>query len=136
MSSAGVSVEGRTHISVVGEDRPSTRIAVVIPCYNHAHFLPEAVASVRAQTFERLELVIVDDGSPDNTAEVASRLIADNPERQIRLVRQRNQGLPASRNRGIETTDAEYILTLDADDRIAPDFVERCVAGLDDHPGR
>jgi FkbM family methyltransferase len=113
---------------------PSPRIAVVIPCYNQAHFLPEAVASVCAQSYRALEIVIVDDGSPDDTAEVARRLADGHPERQIRVVQQRNQGLPAARNRGIEAINTEYVLPLDADDTLSPLFVEKCVAALDAHP--
>jgi Glycosyl transferase family 2 len=106
-------------------------VAIVIPCYKQAHFLPATVASVCAQTYTDLEIVIVDDGSPDDTAAVAERLITAFPERDIRLVRQRNQGLAASRNNGIATTSAEYALVLDSDDLIAPTFVEDCVRVLD-----
>ena len=115
-------------------DQSRARVAVVIPCFNQAHFLPEAVASVCAQTFRELEVVIVDDGSPDDTAEVASRLAATHADPNIRLVRQRNSGLPAARNFGIVHTRAEYVLPLDADDRLTPTFVERRVAALDDRP--
>jgi hypothetical protein len=107
---------------------------VVIPCYRQAHFLAEAVQSVCAQTYQDLEIVIVDDGSPDDTAEVAGRLIAAHPERRIRLIQQDNQGLPASRNRGIAASDAEYLVPLDADDKLAPRYVELKLAALDAHP--
>jgi SAM-dependent methyltransferase len=123
----------RTMIKTVNSS-PSPRVVIVIPCYNQAHFLPQAVESVCAQTYEQLEIVIVDDGSPDDTAEVARQLAAEHPERAIRVVRQHNQGLPASRNRGIETSDAEFIVALDADDKLTPQFVELCVAALDQHP--
>jgi len=109
-------------------------VAVVIPCYKQAHFLPATVASVCAQTYADLEIVIVDDGSPDGTAAVAERLAAAFPERDIRLVRQHNQGLAASRNNGIAATSAEYVLVLDSDDLIAPTFVEDCVRVLDARP--
>lgn len=112
----------------------SPRVAVVIPCYRQAEFLPATVASVCAQTYEDLEIIVVDDGSPDDTAEVTQRLIAAHPGRRIRLLRQSNQGLSATRNNGIAATAAEYILPLDADDLLSPGFVEDCVAALDARP--
>jgi hypothetical protein len=112
----------------------SPRVAVVIPCYGQAEFLPAAVASVCAQTYGELEIVIVDDGSPDDTATVAERLAGGHPERPIRVLRQQNQGLSASRNNGIAATSAEYVLVLDSDDLIAPTFIEDCVRVLDARP--
>ena len=79
----------------------SPRASVVIPCYKQAHFLPEAVASVIAQTYPDWELIIVDDGSPDDTAVVAQRLIETYPERRIRLVRQAESGLGGAAKGGI-----------------------------------
>src|SRR5437016_3112989 len=72
------------------------QISVIIPCYNHGRYLPEAVASVVAQTFDDWELIIVDDGSTDDSAAVAERLIATYSRHSIHLLRQTNQGLSAS----------------------------------------
>jgi glycosyltransferase involved in cell wall biosynthesis len=110
------------------------RVSVVIPCYNHAHYLPEAVAGVVAQTFREWEAIIIDDGSPDDTAAVAARLIAAHPDRAIRLLRQPNQGLAASRNNAIDVARGEYILPLDADDSIEPSMLAQTVAVLDARP--
>ncbi|MDW8146902.1 MAG: glycosyltransferase family A protein [Roseiflexaceae bacterium] len=110
------------------------RVSVVIPCYNQARFLPEAVASVVAQTFTDWEIIIVDDGSPDDTAAVAQRLIAAYPDRRIRLIRQENRGLAEARNAGIRVARAPYILPLDADDMIEPEMLALTVAALDTHP--
>ena len=109
-------------------------IAIIIPCYNHAHFLPGAVASVVAQTLADWEIIIVDDGSSDNTLAVAERLIARFAPRRIRLISQANQGQGASRNAGIAATSAEFILTLDADDLLASHFLERTLAVLLSQP--
>ncbi len=98
-------------------------VSVVIPCYDQAQYLPDAVRSVVAQTFTDWEIVIVDDGSPDDTAEVAGRLRIGFGER-IRLVRQSNRGLSAARNAGIVAALGRYILPLDADDRIEPAMLE------------
>lgn len=98
-------------------------MAIVIPCYRYAETLPEAVASAVAQTWTNLRIVIVDDGSPDDTKAVANELIARFPERRIELLSQANQGLAAARNNGIRATDSPFILPLDADDRLEPEAV-------------
>jgi glycosyltransferase involved in cell wall biosynthesis len=112
----------------------SPRVAVVIPCFNHGRYLRETVESVLAQTFESLEVVVVDDGSTDDSAEVAEALRAENPER-VRLLRQPNSGHPAfARNNGIRATSGEYVLCLDADDQLPPDWLAACVEALDSRP--
>jgi glycosyltransferase involved in cell wall biosynthesis len=109
-------------------------VSVVIPCYNHGRYLPEAVESVARQTFAAWEMIIVDDGSTDDSAQVAQRLIARYPEQAIRLLRQPNQGLSAGRNNGIRAAGGAYILPLDADDAIEPEMLEQTVAVLDRRP--
>jgi glycosyltransferase involved in cell wall biosynthesis len=112
----------------------SPRISVVIPCYNHAGVLPEAVLSVIAQHYDDWEIIIVDDGSSDDSAAVAERLIATYRARPIALMRQPNSGPGRSRNAGIERARGEYILTLDADDMLAPEMLARTAAVLDASP--
>lgn len=110
-------------------------VTVVIPCYNYAHLLPEAVRSVVDQTYPNWELVIVNDGSPDDTLSVAEDLIARYPQHAIRLIDQPNSGQPAiARNRGIVEARGEFILPLDADDRLAPTMLESCAALLVKNP--
>lgn len=108
------------------EDRPL--VSVVIPCYNQAHFLGEAIESVLAQTYPHFEVVVVDDGSPDNTAAV----VAGYPG--VRYFRQENQGLSAARNTGLRHSIGERLVFLDADDRLMPRAVEVGLAFLKDHP--
>jgi glycosyltransferase involved in cell wall biosynthesis len=106
-------------------------VTVVITCYNLGRYLAEAVASVRGQTLAGCELIIVDDGSTDSvTVAELDRLGGAG----CRIVRTANQGLPAARNTGIGLARGRYILPLDADDRIAPDFLTRAVAVLDADP--
>lgn len=105
----------------------SVPVQVVIPCYELARYLPDAVESVVAQTWPDLQCTIVDDGSPDDTSAVAQRLIELFPERRIELLRTDNGGLSAARNAGITAGDAPLVLPLDADDILEPDAVERLV---------
>jgi glycosyltransferase involved in cell wall biosynthesis len=109
-------------------------VSVVIPCHNYARYLPDAVSSVLAQTFRAWELVIVDDGSTDDTVEVVQDLVARHPDRCIRLLQQANAGVSAARNTGIEASAGRYILPLDADDVIAPMMLEKTVEVLDGNP--
>ncbi len=116
-----------------GGGRP--KVSVVVTCYNYGRYLKEAVGSVLAQTYRDLEIVIVDDGSTDDTCDVIRQIVAANPHACIRVIHQPNSGQPAhSRNRGIREARGEYILCLDADDMIAPTMIERCVAVLDTNP--
>jgi glycosyltransferase involved in cell wall biosynthesis len=107
---------------------------VIIPCYNQAQFLRDAVESVVAQTFADWELIVVDDGSPDDTAATAQALIAEHPGRAIRLLRKRNGGLSEARNDGIRSARGAYVLPLDADDVIQPTMLEKTVQLLDSNP--
>jgi glycosyltransferase involved in cell wall biosynthesis len=116
------------------EKANSPHISVIIPCYNHGRYLPEAVESVVAQTIGDWELIIVDDGSTDDSAAVAQQLIACYPQHRMRLLRQSNQGLSASRNNGIRHARGMYILPLDADDQIEPDMLAATLAVLEHRP--
>lgn len=103
-------------------------IAVVIPTYNHAHFLGDAIRSVVAQTVPAYEIIVVDDGSQDDPAAV----VAETP--QVKLVRQTNQGLSAARNTGLSHCVSPYVLFLDADDILHPDAVKHSLACFEAHP--
>src|SRR5688572_5534864 len=111
------------------------RVSVVIPCYAQAELLPSAVGSVVAQTFENWEIVVVNDGSPDDTSAVTRGLCDKWPDRSIRLVEQQNRGLAAARNAGIASARGDLILPLDADDQLEPTFLEKTVAVLDQDLG-
>ncbi len=103
-------------------------VSVVIPCYNQGAFLPEAVESVRSQTHDSLEINIVNDGSDDaETADVCSAL--EGPG--IRVLSTSNQGLAAARNNGIVQAAGAYILPLDADDKIGPDYISKALEVLE-----
>lgn len=94
-------------------------VSIVIPCYNQSQWLPDAVNSALNQTVP-CEVIIVNDGSTDNTSEVAKMF-------DVKLIEKENGGLSSARNAGIKEAIGEWILTLDADDKISPDFVEKCL---------
>ena len=96
-------------------------ITVVIPAYNASLYLAEAIQSVKQQTFAGWELIIVNDGSTDNTEEVIKGFLSDS---RIKLISQQNKGVSAARNIGIEAASGKYIAFLDADDYILPDDLQ------------
>ena len=115
--------------------RSGPLVSVVMPCYGQAEFLSFAVSSVALQSFKDWELIIVDDGSPDDTAATARKLIRQLPGRRIRLLRQKNQGVAIARNAGIEASRGKYIVPLDADDAIDREFLKVAVSILEADPG-
>ncbi len=107
------------------------RVSVVIPCYNYALYLPDAIRSVVAQTRPVEEVIVVDDGSTDATAAVARQW----EHAGVVYVRQENAGPSVARNTGAGRASGDYIIFLDADDLLAPTYVERCLAALAAAPG-
>ncbi len=104
------------------------RVSVVVTCYNYGRFLRQAVASALAQTSGELEVIIVDDGSTDDTPNIASTLAG---EPRVRYVRQANAGQAAAKNRGIAEARGELVAFLDADDAWAPEKLARQLPLLD-----
>lgn len=93
-------------------------VSVVIPCFNQAPFLTEAIESALDQTYPHVEIIVVDDGSTDNTSEIATRYPG------VRCVRQENRGLAGARNTGLRRSNGEYLVFLDSDDRVLPDAIQ------------
>lgn len=100
-------------------DIENAGVTVVIPCYNYARFLPEAIESCLAQGHGKLEVLVVDDDSTDNSVAVASAY-----GHPVRCIRQKNQGVGAARNRGMQEAAHEFVVFLDADDMLAPDALK------------
>ena len=108
------------------------RVSIIITCHNLGAYLQEAVDSALAQNYSDFEVLVVDDGSTDPaTVALLDRLVADP---RLRVFRNPNQGVAFARNFGIDNAAGEYILPLDADDRILPDYIARAVEVLDAHP--
>jgi glycosyltransferase involved in cell wall biosynthesis len=108
-----------------------TKVSIIIPAYNQAQYLAQAIESALGQTHPDVEVVVIDDGSPDRTSEVCA------PYRgrpNFKYVRQANAGLPGARNRGILESTGAYLCFLDADDAYQPEKVARQAALLDADP--
>jgi glycosyltransferase involved in cell wall biosynthesis len=110
-------------------------VSVIIPTYNRAKLLAEAMDSVRAQTYRPMELIVVDDGSTDDTGEVVqqwSEKVRGDQGLQVRYCYQENQGASAARNRGFLECRGEYVQFLDSDDSLCPGKISTQVAALGD----
>jgi glycosyltransferase involved in cell wall biosynthesis len=110
-----------------GRTRGQGGVSVLIPCYNQAHFLPEAIASVEPGA-RQVEIVVVDDGSSDGTYGTATSFP------HVRCIRQPNAGLAAARNRALQESTGEFVVFLDADDRLLPGAIETGARALESHP--
>ncbi len=113
----------------VATSEAAPHVSIVIPAYNYADYLSEAIDSALAQSYENTEVLVVDDGSTDETPEV----LASYSDR-IAVHRQENAGLSAARNTGARLAHGELLVYLDADNRLRPNFVQRCVQQLCAHP--
>ncbi len=113
--------------------KQSPVVSVIVPCYGQAKYLPESVQSVIDQTFGDWECIIINDGSPDNTREVALVLAAG--DSRIRYIEQANGGVSRARNRGLDEARGRYIQFLDADDLIRPEKFEQQLGRLPGGPG-
>lgn len=100
----------------------SSIISIVVPCYNQAQYLDECLQSVLDQTYQNWECIIVNDGSPDNTEEVAMEWVEK--DNRFKYFRKENGGVASARNFGIERAQNEWILPLDGDDKINTDYLK------------
>ena len=107
------------------------RVSVIIPTYNHGRFIRETIESVLAQTASAHEVLVIDDGSTDDTPAVLSTL----HDRRLRVIRTENRGKGAARNRGLAEASGDFIAFLDSDDRWRPGFLERHLELLASEPG-
>ena len=105
-------------------------VSIIVPCYNQAQYLDEALQSVLDQTYQNWECIIVNDGSPDTTEEIANQWVKK--DSRFIYLKKENGGLSSARNFGIEQAKGEYILPLDADDKIAPKYVALAVHALEE----
>jgi glycosyltransferase involved in cell wall biosynthesis len=107
-------------------------VSILIPAYNSVEWIADTIQSAMAQTWPRKEIIVVDDGSKDRTAEVARRFAS----KEVVVVSTENQGAAAARNRALSLSQGDYIQWLDADDLLAPDKIARQLAALRDSDSR
>jgi len=103
-------------------------VSVIIPCYNQAHYLNECIESILVQTYKQIEIVVVDDGSTDNTKDIATRYPS------VKYVFKNNGGLSSARNTGIDSSIGDFLVFLDSDDWLLPEAVAINVQYLHNHP--
>jgi glycosyltransferase involved in cell wall biosynthesis len=107
------------------KDQALELVSVIIPCYNSGYTIEQAVASVKAQTWPQVEIIVIDDGSTDPATITTLATLSD-----IRLVRQKNAGLPVARNMGFAAAMGDFLLPLDADDWLEPNAIEQLLFAL------
>lgn len=108
-----------------------TQVSAIIPCYNHGHYIDEAVDSILNQTFQDFEILLINDGSTD---EFTVQKLKAYQKPKTRVIHTENQGLAAARNTGIQQAVGEYIVALDADDTFESTFLEKAVQVVKQQP--
>ena len=112
-------------------ERTKPFFSIVMPLYNKRNHVKKTIESAFAQTFQGFEVVVINDGSTDDSAAVVETI----EDTRIRLIHQENAGVSAARNRGIKEANADYIVFLDADDLWSPEFLQIIKNLIDDYPG-
>lgn len=110
----------------------NTLVSIIVPCYNQAQFLDEALQSVWSQSFDDWECIIINDGSSDDTGRIAKKWIEK--DERFKYIYQENKGLSSARNFGIQNSNGEFILPLDADDKISPDYLHLAITAYNEDP--
>jgi len=110
------------------------KVTVYIPCHNYGRFLPEAIDSVLSQSFQNWELIIINDGSSDNSVQVSEKYVSNYPEKIFFFTNTQPKGLRACANKAIDAARGEYIMRLDADDFLDESALLVMVSYLDSHP--
>jgi glycosyltransferase involved in cell wall biosynthesis len=101
------------------------KVSIVIPCYNHGSYLSDAIESVLEQTYKAHEVIVVNDGSKDNTEYVCTQY------EQVKYIKIKNSGVSIARNTGIKASTGTHIICLDADDKLKRDYIQRCIDHID-----
>lgn len=103
----------------------SAKVSIVVPVYNAAKYLPRSHASLTSQTYGNIEIVYVDDGSKDESAELLKRFVAE--DKRVKVISQENRGTLMARQAGVEATTGDWITFLDPDDWLSPDACQRAM---------
>ena len=107
-----------------------TLVSVIVPLYNAAPYIGEALESIVASTYRPIEVIVMDDGSTDESLGVAQAFAASHPE--VKVFHQSNEGVSSARNHAIRESAGEWILPVDADDKISPTYIEHAMEQVAD----
>ena len=110
------------------------RFSIIVPLYNKAPYVRKALESIMSQTYKDFELIVVDDGSIDNSASICEGYLSKLSTLDSRLIRQANSGVAAARNNGVKVSSGEYVCFLDADDWWEPKFLEEMDKLIEEYP--
>ena len=102
-----------------------TKVSIIIPVYNCAPYIDRCIRSIMMQTYKDIEIIVINDGSPDNSSSIIEALAAE--DTRITLITQENQGVCVARNNGIAAATGDYLLFVDGDDYVDPDYIESLV---------
>lgn len=108
-----------------------SKVSVIIPVYNVVDYIELCLRSIMVQTHRDLEILVCDDGSNDGTGEICDRLAAE--DARIRVIHQENQGVSAARNACLDVATGEFIATIDSDDLVVRDYIERMVCACNEN---
>lgn len=111
--------------------RQEKNISIIVPIYNVENYLPSCIDSILKQTYKNIEVILIDDGSPDNCSAICDEY--EKKDERIRVIHQKNSGLSGARNTGIENAQGEYLIFVDSDDTIAPTMVEELYEYAEEH---
>src|SRR5208282_591351 len=112
----------------------SSKVSVIVPLYNQAQFVRETIESVFMQTYKNFEIIIVNDASTDKSVDAVMPFVNGNPDQVFLYHNPVNKGLPATRNVAISHATGDYVLPLDSDDRIDPEYLAKTVRVMESHP--
>lgn len=104
------------------------KVSIIVPIYNTQKYLPSCLDSIINQTYQNLEIILIDDGSTDGSGKIADDYAKK--DKRIKIIHQKNQGQSAARNEGLKLATGDYISFVDADDEVKPDFIEKLLAPL------
>ena len=106
-------------------------VSVIVPIYNVEKYLERSVRSILKQSYDNLEVILVDDGSPDNCGNICDALAKE--DKRIRVIHKENGGLSDARNAGLDIATGDYIVFVDSDDHISPDFIDILMKEVDEN---
>lgn len=107
------------------------KLTVIIPVYNGREYIVRCLESLNAQTYRNFKVILINDGSTDDSSEVIQQYIADHPEISLEMIEQENRGVAETRNAGIRECDSDYIAFMDQDDEIAPEYFQNYVEAME-----